>query len=740
MPRTRTPRNNTPQFDPSSPQGEEHLRCYECHGISFQSEGGNEYKADCPFCSGSAFFVNGEEGFFHCKTCEASGNKYTFLQLWYDHCQNKTTKKQLARLAKDRGIPEEAFEIAELAYDASTKTWLIPHRNSKGSMVNLGRWSQTKLIDGGRPIRGTSTCKAHLYNLEASVGINEVYICEGQWDAIALQWLFYANKINDVAVISVPGATTFKEEWGEHFHSKNVHLLYDNDEAGNKGIKRASEILQKYGKCRSIKKLVWPDSFPEKYDIRDFVSQNLKKKKRIVGELKKMFEDLPLHTSKSTGLVRETFESVIEDFEQHILMTTEMRDALLVMCSVVLSNKIFHNPFNPLWIFLVGPSGCGKTLLLQATSDLDMVSFQTNFSTKTLVSGYKTHDGSDNSLLPKIIGKTLVVEDFTGVMTLGAADQEEIHGTLRSVFNGRYEKSFGHIGQRVYPEPGSEHDTCHFSFLAGVTSEIHSDRRANHGERFLKFGMKPENEDQKDQIKAAMKNTIEEIAPEIELRKSVTAFIEHMFTIPAHLPEVPDWVQERIIGLSQIVNMVQAVVKRKSGELSSRPEAGVGSRISQQLTKLSQAVAYTLQKKEVDEEVYSIVQKCGLDTGGFGYDWHSIMLFAVAGADQDEGISVMEIRKQEKVAGTTAQRHLENLLELGVLEFDTEETGRRGQPKQLWKLTPLMQELFERANIPFGKPKPKKRVTRKRSSSPRKTKKVSRKRTTKKGAKKKVRT
>lgn len=715
MPTTRTRKKISPKNPAraSSPQEDTgNLRTYEFHGIHFSKREGNEHKGSCPFCNGKAFHVDEVEGFFNCKTCDKAGNKYTFLQLYYDYWFEKTTEKQLESLAKDRGIDAEAFEIAELAYDRDNQRWLIPHRNNKGSMVNLCVWSPKKLIDGKRPILGTAGCKAHLFNLESVGDSRKVYVCEGQWDAIALQWLLYKMKNKEAAVVSVPGATTFKEEWGEFFHGREVFFLYDNDETGVKGTDKATNILRKYGKCRHLSSITWPDSYPEKYDIRDLISSNLTKPKKAWDIIQKAMKDLILHTAKSTGVVCKDFKTLTKNFAEHVFLTDEMRDALLVICSVILSNKIFKNPFCPLWVFIVGPSGCGKTLLLQSTADMDTVSFQTVMTPKTLVSGYATKDGTDKSLLPDLIGNTLVIEDFTGVLSMAKTEQDEIHGVLRSCYNGRYEKSFGHIGLRVYPSPDSGHETCHFTALAGVTSEIHTDRRANHGERWLKFRMKPSEEDQQQQVEAAMQNTLNEVAPELELRRYMTAFLEHKLSEETALPEVSEQIRNRINGLGQIVSLVQAVVIRERGHLLVPPEVGIASRISQQLLKLGQAVAFVLGKKFIDEEVYRILQKCGFDTC---YGMHSKVLTAVAQADPINGITRQEICQQQKIASKTCHEVLEELLELGGVEYDLAESEGPGQPARLWKITAHMRDLFGQAGIPLPDPSPsrKKRTSKK---------------------------
>jgi hypothetical protein len=673
----------------------EHIRTFESHGISFHSSEGGEHKGECPFCNGKAFFVNEKEGMFHCKTCPATGNKYTFLQLYYDQCFSKTTEKQRIVLATDRGLPLEAIEMSEYAYDATTRRWLIPVRDEKGSMLNLGRWSKDQLIDGKRPVLMTASCKTHLGNRERIGDSHKVYIAEGPWDCIALEWLLLQSKVKDVSVVWVPGCSNFNKDWASYFDGKEVVLFYDNDDSGYLGMERATETIRNEGKPKSITTIQWPNSFPEKFDIRDFVSKKVKTPKKALTELLAMLEEVKFKAPKKHTIERTSFHQLVDDFGKEIHVTSELTNGLLLVLSVIFSNKIFEDPYNPIWLFLVGPSGSGKTLVLQTCSDSEETHFEGSMTSKTLVSGFKSPDGSDCSLLPTIIGKTLMIEDFTGILSLPSGEQEEIYGVLRSVFNGRFEKHYGHIGSRVYPEPGSEHETCHFTIVAGCTGVIHADARANKGERFIKFHMTNKQGATLAQVQSAIKNTINQTTPETTLREPVSAFIDYKLAHPPEAPiVVPDWIEQRVAGLGQIVASVRAVVLRKHGELTVRPEMEVATRISKQLIKLGQAVAFTLDKTEIDEEVYAIIQRVGLDTC---YGWHRDAVVAVANSDLP--ILTEEICRKALMPRSTAFRCMEDLLELGVVTFDLADTGKKGKPAHLWRLTDFTREVWDLAKI-----------------------------------------
>lgn len=698
------------------------LKTYKSHGVHFHESKDGESRALCPFCHENGFSVNegkglGEDGkpstkggMFKCWACGKSGNKYTFLQLYYDQCYDQTSAAHLKTLAGLRNLPVEAFKMAEWAYDKTLKRWLIPTRNRKGSMVNLPYWVPDTNI-----VYNTGGCAAHLYNLERLDDSHTVFVCEGQHDVVALEYLLYQAKAKDYSVVGVPGADTFKPEWSEHFADKKVFLAYDNDERGEQGQKKAADILRKHTRCRELHSISWPESYPTKFDVRDFTIKSAGKYPKSYFEFLQMFEPLVLHDEKSCGVVREKFVDVVKDFKQHIHFSEDMENGLALAFAVVLSNVILEDPYCPIWTFLVGPPGSGKTLIIETVSDNDLVVPLDKMTANSLVSMYKMPDGSDPSLLPKVIGKTLAMKDWTVVMRLPSGDQEVIHGTMRAAFDGRFGGASGVGNGRTYPEPGSGHETCHFTFISGVTDDIYLQNRTAVGERTLKFKIFRGSSGILDHIRSAAKNTLEGTVPELILREFANAFIEHKRITHNKTPAMPKDIEDRLTAASQISCITSAIVHRKQGELLRRPSPTVATRMMKQLIHVAQSLAFVFDLDEVDERCYGICKQMALDTCD---GWHADILLALSefpkGALRDD-IMLKTKEMDRPVKSTTIQRCLEDLFELAAVTYETvgkddeSGTGRRGQPARKWFLTPTMQELFSIAKI-NEKPKSVKKV------------------------------
>ena len=127
------------------------------------------------------------------------------------------------------------FKKWEVVQDSNGR-WLIPVRNLKGTVVDL------RVYRIGKKAISTKGCKVGLFGSEQLSDqkrkSENVYVCEGEFDAMALDWLL--RKIGQKGIcVAVPGAGTFKKEWAPWLAGRRVVLCYDNDEPGRRGSKKA---------------------------------------------------------------------------------------------------------------------------------------------------------------------------------------------------------------------------------------------------------------------------------------------------------------------------------------------------------------------------------------------------------------------------------------------------------------------------------------------------------------------
>lgn len=684
------------------------LRVFTLHGLELPDKPNKsgQFVTDCPFCDREQHFFVAERGkkakwkgdgpFFECKNCSASGNKYTFLKLLYEKMLSKTNNHAIARLSlKRKKFPVAAFLAAKIAYNYLTSRWLIPIRNTTKGVTNLHSYDG----NNGSPLVPSATCQLHLYGLEDLKPTGPVAICEGHWDRIALLHLLTqcSKQDDDWSVLAVPGAGNFPEGDIKHLKGREIWWLYDNDEAGHKGmLKSVAELSPSTAANHMIE---WPPNrFVDGYDITDLVRENKVRPDQCFEELLSW-----CHLADPTGkpeesipkLHRETIEEVIQDFKDTgVHVYPGFRDALIISLSVIES---IHFKGEPLWLYMIGVSGAGKSLILESTLASRECLYRTAITHRSLISGYKAADGDgDPSLLAKLPEKSLVVKDYSNVLSLPAYEQDQLFSLLREAYDGRVFKDYGNGVVRQYPPPGSEHEDCRFSFVAGVTPDIYTRDNTALGERFLRFHIPRTGGDDLRAIETAMDDSWRSHQRSRRRAASVAAFLARYSGVkPDDLPKpsVPGWYRQRLIALAQFVGYCRTHVSRTKEDLDYDPAIESGTRMAKQLLKLSLSIARITGKSSCDKEVYRLVRRVAWDTA------HSKRRKIYMVIRRNKEAECQALSRATGYATSTIYRQLRDMHALGILKKGELKTHPTGRSTQTYLLTDKSLELFDTAKI-----------------------------------------
>jgi hypothetical protein len=664
---------------------------------------GADWFGDCLFCGKEKhFYVNIKREVWDCKVCGKSGNKITLLTKIYEAALAKTKIRELETLSKHRSLPVSVLKKFGVAWHADLKRWLIPGKSTRGTIHDLRQYDIKKKL-----MLSVAGCKTQLLGQDLLTKAREgstVWLCEGEWDAMALRWLLdEAGTGKTDTVVAVPGASVFKNEWTELFQGKHVIACYDADSAGELGATKAKKLLGSVS--RSLKFVVWPESRPKGYDIRDHVTKGLEtaSTEMVLSSLKGFLSDKPRKSrsggssdgeeeEKKTELEPIELDELMKTFEQSILLTNDLRRALVVSLATCFSNDIDGDP---LWMYIVGPPGAGKTMILQSFKDTQRCIFRSTVTTHSLVSGWRGDGPNDPSLVPKLKGLTLVAKDFTEVLSMPSIAQDEIFSTLRGAYDGMVQKSYGNGVFREYVD-------CRFSMLAGVTNAIHGSKTASLGERFLKLQLSKIEGDAADAIvRAAMASVGKERETEEGLRVAVARFLSKRID-PSQLAAFPDALGSRLMALVQLVAFLRAQVERDrwSQDILYRPSPEAGTRLVKQLTKLGMGVAFVLSKPTVDAEVYEIVERVAFDTAyGFNLDIVDAMMKAGGSATR------ADVADRIGVGSSSLSRRFDDLLALGILVPGKKIIGPMGRPAVIYEVAEAVQRLWMRAKGEQWKPK-----------------------------------
>ncbi len=653
----------------------EKLRGFVKFGVHFHGQNQSQAYGDCPFCGKEGkFYVNIKNQLWDCKVCSRKGDYLRFLSEMADQCFNALDPVSIRKLATNRGLPIEA--ITQWRIGRYGNQYTIPIYADTGKIQDL------RTYDLGKKIMSSPGCSVGLFGVEklknADVAV-PVYLCEGEWDGIALHWLLNVKLKKKVMVTAVPGAGTFKREWIDALKGRDVIVLYDNDAAGENGELTVKARL--LGNAKSLRYLRWPASLPDGFDIRDLVVKDAIENKKPRGTYDKihtLLERTPrkkdlteLASGEFVNTVSEkdidfnvTIEDVFTVFKKWMYINNT--DGIEMALATVISNQLQGDP---VWLFLVAPPGGSKTEIMNTFSRVPTTYTTSSLTPQSLISGASLKNGSDPSLVPKLDGKTLIVKDFTSIMGKKENEKDEIFGILRDAYDGKCGKVFGNGIERYYES--------HFSFLSGVTPSIYelSGQYAGLGERFLKFfiGSNLEHDHEVDIIDRAISNVNTEKQMRDEMAEVVMRYVNKICYLIKQpdfkSPEIPQDVRHSLIRLAQWGAGMRGVIGRekyRDDMITSRPSTEVGSRIGKQLAKILIALAIGRESPTCTEDNYRLVRKCMLDTIS-QRDEDIFRMILKSCPTVDDSISTLDVVVRTRYTMSTVRRVLDNMNLLNIV-------------------------------------------------------------------------
>ena len=646
------------------------IKLFRMNGTIFEGVSGNQAYGKSMFAD--KFYVNMDNGLWDSKTRNISGNIYSFLDRCHKIYKKKITEQEYEALSRNRGIPVEALKKFEIGKRRSEYT--IPIRDEKNKICNLKSYRVgRKLI--GSPVVGNS-----IWGIERLVHSDPkipVYICEGEWDGIIMQWLLDKNRINAIAV-SLPGATSFVKDWVKYFYRRECIILMDNDAAGESGERKIFDGLN--GEASSMKFIHWSDHYPEKFDIRDFVSVEAvknKRPKRCMSRLMHMLKNHPRKISEKEILqlpeekpkIKVDSSVTWESLKNKIQKWMRINDfnPLKISTAVLLSNFIVGDP---VWMFLVACPGVGKSETLGMFKSCDDVYTTSSITPNALISGAISYKGKEPSLLPKLDGKMLCIKDFSTIQTMRDNDRDSLLGILRDAYDGSAGKVFG-TGE-------SKHFESKFSMLAGVTPSIYQMEHhfSSLGERFLKvfIGEYLDHKDQYRVIEQAMKNVGKEDKMREEFSNNMYSFIEntknHMSSPSYVAPVISRDTEKKIVNLAMWCSRMKGTVNRDKYErdvITNKAYSEIGTRTGKQLKRLLLCFPTVIYSGKETEEDYELIKQVAVDSVSAKREdiFRSVYISCVS---KEDTVDIKQIVQVTKYDYSTALRSVDDLVALNILE------------------------------------------------------------------------
>ncbi len=263
---------------------------FEFFGLTLKSSR-SELNGNCPFptCQNPVdhFYANSATGQWKCHRCAQSGNVFTFMRKLHEAHLSLMQKEDYKWLRQQRpGISTSSFRKYQVTrFGPSTVAVPSFPLGDTAKISSLPLWRElTNKGELERKFLNPPTLKVSLFGLQF---VNPkkrkpIYICEGQWDAMALDTLtsqIPSDKDANIAlretidIIAVAGASGFPRQYLSLLDARDVYVLYDNDDAGIAGTDRLRHLISEASVIPlSIHRLDWPSTLPEGFDIRDLSS------------------------------------------------------------------------------------------------------------------------------------------------------------------------------------------------------------------------------------------------------------------------------------------------------------------------------------------------------------------------------------------------------------------------------------------------------------------------------------
>lgn len=212
-----------------------------------------------------------------------------------------------------RGVTPEILETQKISWDRGLI--VIPVFDKTGNKVLFNKYRRDPESSEGPKYRYDKGATCQLYNLHLLDTSDEIILCEGELDSLALLSKGF------VALSSTGGAGTFEESWANYLLDKKVFICYDNDDAGRKGALHVQAMVG-WAKC------IWlPEKVGEHGDVTDFFSKLGKTAEDfrfLMNQAKGHFIPLPLKEVPKTKKEMQLIIKIEGEYADSLLI--EKRD------------------------------------------------------------------------------------------------------------------------------------------------------------------------------------------------------------------------------------------------------------------------------------------------------------------------------------------------------------------------------------------------------------------------------
>ena len=678
---------------------------------------------DCPFpdChqhvegkAGGKFSVNLASGGWDCKYCGRGGYLREFMGYLAEAHFANTDDADYERLVGMRpGITAEVLAEYMVSWNDMLGCFMLPgwspmDKDGNTCVETLYLWKETR--GGKHVVMAPHAVKTYWYGLsEFTKSASPVYICEGQWDYLALHAAATAAGVRDeIDLLGCPGAGTFPKAGLPLLTGRDVCLLADNDDAGRAAVRSLAGSMLEAGVVPAhYSSLHWPKGLKTGYDIRDLIVSGPDGKKPLTPQrtMAWIADNLRQETlDTGSGRKPEWFDGTLEMVEcerfgdlmdvcSEVLVMDEAYETTFAVIAACVLSPVLGGP--NLWCYHVGPPSSGKT-----TQSLILAGAQPyvrSYSSVTgILSGYRGK--KDASLVADMNGLCNIFKDFTEILDDSKENRMRFFRELRGLYDGSVYKKFRN-------EVVVDHSNIRFGLICSTTDRIRTQLDTAAGERFficeidtswdeaghmVRQGADPDDIMMRSIMNVADTVGLPDLAGEEMLKKQkchAWGLIQHIIDRlqsedDSPLPAISASSRETHVARfladhAQWVAMARTKVEKgDDGKLLYRSRSENASRLGTQFSKLAICLALVYGYEEINDRVLKVIRKVAFDSA-MGFQAEIMVLLSEYGPQSKQWLA------QEMCLGaTTVDGYLKDMEAVGIVDHHKKASqvgqGRKG--------------------------------------------------------------
>ena len=351
-----------------------------------------------------------------------------------------------------------------------------------------------------------------------------------------------------------------------------------------------------------------------------------------------------------------------------------------------------HLDGDPAWLLVVGGSGATKTETVAPLQGAGAHVVSTLTGPAALLSGTSKKERAADAhggLLRKIGTRgTLVLKDFTSILTMHRDTRAEVLGALREIYDGTWHREVGTEGGRTLAWSGR------LVLIGAVTTAWDSAHAviATMGDRFVLVRMRS-----RENRRRAGEQALDNVRHEHQMREELSEAVGHLLdNVPAGAPiDLTEDTKNAILDVADLVTLGRTAVERSyDGSPMWAHDPEMPTRFAKQLAQITRG-GIALGMRE--EDALAVAIRCASDTMP---RVRLRLLCDVAGHDWS---TTTEVTKRVQLPRKTVDRALQELHLLELLVARGVGPDQRGHGRGPAALSHLRPDDFAGLYVP-GRP------------------------------------